>query len=286
LLLKLRLIKLKKQLIHIILLLYFMPVNAQIVISPAFHAVQYVRQDTTYGEPCPGLPEFTDDRDGNVYPTVQIGNQCWMGKNLAYLPSVVGPGIGSNTTAYYYVYGYSGTDVAAAKTTSNYTTYGVLYNWSAAMNGATSSTANPSGVQGVCPTGWHLPSDAEWEQLEIYLANNGHNYDGTIGYYNNPREKIAKAMAATTHWESSSSTGAVGNNLQLNNSSGFTALPGGYRSSNGDFRSIGYSGYWWSATELTTNYAWYRTLNYNYTIFYRDHLRKELGFSVRCVRDN
>jgi uncharacterized protein (TIGR02145 family) len=285
LLLKLRLIKLKKHIIYIVLLLYFLPLNAQIVISPAFHAVQYVRQDTTYGEPCPGLPEFTDDRDGNVYPTVQIGNQCWMGKNLAYLPSVVGPGIGSNTTAYYYVYGYSGTDVAAAKTTSNYTTYGVLYNWSAAMNGATSSTANPSGVQGVCPTGWHLPSDAEWEQLEIYLANNGHNYDGSTGYDSNPRSKIAKAMAATTHWESSSNTGSVGNNLQENNSSGFTALPGGYRGSNGNFYDIGGYGLWWSATEINASNAWYRLLSYNASLVSRNNTNEELGFSVRCLRD-
>jgi uncharacterized protein (TIGR02145 family) len=88
-----------------------------------------------------------------------------MAENLKYLPSVVGPGTGSNSEAYCYVYGYDGTSISAAKATENYATYGVLYNWTAAMNGAESSDANPSGVQGICPDGWHLPSDAEWKQL-------------------------------------------------------------------------------------------------------------------------
>ena len=97
--------------------------------------------------------DFIDSRDSNIYPTVQIGTQCWMAKNLAYLPSVVGPLTGSETTPYYYVYGYDGTDVSAAKATSNYTTYGVLYNWPAA------STA--------CPIGWHLPTDAEYREIDV-----------------------------------------------------------------------------------------------------------------------
>ncbi len=104
---------------------------------------------------------FTDSRDGNVYKFVKIGTQTWMAENLAYLPSVVGSATGSETTPYYYVYGYDGTSVTAAKATSNYTTYGVLYNWPAAMGGFSSSSSNPSGVQGVCPAGWHLPSEAE-----------------------------------------------------------------------------------------------------------------------------
>ncbi len=93
-----------------------------------------------------------------------------MAKNLAYLPDVVKPDSGSQTTPLYYVYDYNGTSVNAAKETENYTIYGVLYNWAAAMAGSESSSNNPSGVQGICPQGWHIPSDAEWTQLSDYLG--------------------------------------------------------------------------------------------------------------------
>jgi len=207
---------------------------------------------------------FTDTRDNNHYNVVKIGNQIWMAENLKYLPSVVGPGTGSQTTPYYYVYGYNGTTVAEAKATANYTTYGVLYNWSAAMNGAASSTTNPSGIQGVCPTGWHLPSDAEWTELTDYLG-------GTTIAGGKLKE------TGTTHW-ASPNTGAT-------NETGFTALPGGGRGSDGAFGSVGYDGGWWSATEGNATGAWNRIMNYGSGNVYRSSLSKELGFSVRCVRD-
>jgi uncharacterized protein (TIGR02145 family) len=206
---------------------------------------------------------FTDTRDGNVYQTVTIGNQVWMAENLKYLPSVVGHGTGSETTPYYYVYDYNGTNVAAAKATSNYITYGVLYNRSAAMNGAASSTTNPSGVQGVCPTGWHLPSDAEWTQLTDYLGG----------------ESVAGGKlkeTGTAHWNSPN-TGAT-------NETGFTSLPGGYRTSPGAFYGIGYLGGWWSATEDCTGNAWGRIMDYSDSGVIR-YGNKENGFSVRCLRD-
>src|SRR5574344_1416783 len=187
---------------------------------------------------------FTDSRDGNEYNWAQIGNQVWMAENLAYLPSVNMVADGSEDAAgsYYYVYGYDGTNVADAKATDNYATYGVLYNWTAAMDGEASSTTNPSGIQGVCPTGWHLPSDAEWTVLTDYLG--GESVAG--GKLNE---------TGTTHWNSPN-TGAT-------NETGFTALPGGYRRSNGSFLNIGYLGHWWSATEFNTSNAWYR-LMYGY----------------------
>ena len=202
--------------------------------------------------------------DGKSYSYKTIGTQVWMTENLAYLPSVVGPGTGSNSTAYYYVYGYDGTDVDAAKATSNYTTYGVLYNWPAAMNGAASSSADPSGVQGICPTGWHLPSDAEWTTLTTYLGG----------------ESVAGGKmkeAGESHW-TSPNTGAT-------NESGFTALPGGSRYSFGAFYYIGSYGNWWSSTQLNTSNAWYRLLYYDDSTVSRSNGRKACGFSVRCVRD-
>ena len=207
---------------------------------------------------------FTDPRDNNHYNVVKIGNQIWMAENLKYLPSVVGPGTGSQTTPHYYVYGYNGTNVTDAKATANYNTYGVLYNWPAAMNGAASSTTNPSGVQGVCPDGWHVPSDAEWTELTDYLG-------GTSDAGGKLKE------TGTTHW-ASPNTGAT-------NETGFTALPGGYRYLDGTFVSIGYYGYWWSATEYDTNYARRRGMYYNHSGVYRTNSHKELGFSVRCLRD-
>ncbi len=207
---------------------------------------------------------FTDSRDGNKYNWVQIGNQIWMAENLRYLPRVVGPATGSQTTQYYYVYGYNGANVADAKATANYNTYGVLYNWPAAMAGSASSTANPSGVQGVCPTGWHLPSDAEWTELIDYLG-------GRIVAGGKLKE------TGTTHW-ASPNTGAT-------NETGFTALPGGSRGSVGSFNYVGYLGFWWSASEISTDYAWGRAMHYDYSYVSRFNYFKELGFSVRCVRD-
>ena len=207
---------------------------------------------------------FTDSRDGSHYKVVKIGNQVWMAENLKYLPSVVGPGTGSGTASYYYVYGYNGTNVANAKATVNYQTYGVLYNWPAAMNGQASSSANPSRVQGVCPTGWHLPSDAEWTQLTDYLG--GLSVAG---------DKLKEA--GTAHWNSPN-TGAT-------NETGFTALPGGHRGIVGSFNYIGSSGNWWSATERDTDYAWSRDMDYSNSFVRWYNVSKGNGFSVRCVRD-
>ncbi len=204
---------------------------------------------------------FADTRDGNQYDAVKIGNQIWMAENLRYLPSVVEPGTGSNTTAYYYVYGYNGTDVNAAKATANYTTYGVLYNWTAVMNGQASSAANPSGVQGVCPTGWHLPSDAEWTTLIDYVGG----------------ESVAGGkLKATSGWNSS------GNGTD---DYSFSALPGGYRDQDGTFANIGNYGCLRSATEDNTDNAWYRDMLHDSNSVVRNSYYKKLGFSVRCVMD-
>ena len=209
---------------------------------------------------------FIDSRDGNEYNWVKIGDQVWMAENLAYLPSVNMVADGSEDAAgsYYYVYGYDGTNVADAKATDNYATYGVLYNWTAAMDGEASSTTNPSGIQGVCPAGWHLPSDAEWTELTDYLGG----------------ESVAGGKlkeTGTTHWASP--------NTDATNETGFTALPGGYRFSNGTFDHIGNYGLWWSATESSASNAWLQYMNYYSSLVSRDYGYEELGLSVRCVRD-
>jgi len=97
------------------------------------------------------------DPDGMSYPVVEIGEQSWMAKNLAYLPAVNTPIANQNVDfKAYYVNEYMGGNVEEAKATENYSKYGVLYNWNAAET--------------VCPNGWHLPEDAEWKELESYLG--------------------------------------------------------------------------------------------------------------------
>ncbi|MBI4646237.1 MAG: fibrobacter succinogenes major paralogous domain-containing protein [Bacteroidia bacterium] len=216
------------------------------------------------GEPCSGAVTVTD-YDGNVYNTVQIGDQCWMKENLKtthYADGTLlidGTGVGGiygdDSTKYWFVY----KDSIELKDT-----YGLLYTWAAVMNEALSSNTNPSGVQGVCPTGWHVPGDVEWEQLVQYLGSN-----------------IAGGRLkeeGTLHWNSP--------NSDATNLSGFTALPGGYRLySDGTFSDSGNYGYWWSATEYSSTNAWIRNLDYSNATVYRGGSAKEYGFSVRCLKD-
>jgi len=225
--------------------------NDQYVIIPG---ISYVN--------LPASGTYTDSRDGTVYEYITIGNQVWMTGNLKYLPSVVGPYTVSLETSYYYVYNYNGTNVTDAKSTSDYTTYGVLYNWTAAMNGATSSTDNPSGVQGICPKGWHLPSDAEWTELSDYLGG----------------ESVAGGKLKEmdiTHWASP--------NEGATNEDGFTALPGGF-CDRGFLYQYSY-GFWLSATQYNTDFCWSRYLCYNASNIYSDIYKKSSGFSIRCIRD-
>lgn len=208
---------------------------------------------------------FTDPRDGKVYKTVTIGNQVWMTENLKYLPSVVGPATGSLTTPYYYVYGYDGTSVDEGKAAANYATYGVLYNWPAAMAGSASSSANPSGVQGISPAGWHLPSDAEWTELMNYLG--GESISGG---------KLKEA--GTTHWNSP--------NKDATNETGFTALSGGLCDCfYGSFSNIGDYSNWWSATDVDIINVWKWNLSYDSSGIDRYDMSKDCGFYVRCVKD-
>lgn len=214
---------------------------------------------------------FTDNRDNTEYVWLRIGDQIWMGENLAYLPTISPSAEGSETDPYYYVYNYQGSSVSEAKASDNFSTYGVLYNWPAAMAS--------------CPDGWHLPDDAEWEELENYLADNGYNYDGTTG---GGRAKIGKSMGSTSAWTSSSNTGSPGNTdyPEYRNKSGFTALPGGARITTGIFYHTGNYGLWWSTTtDGIIGHPWSRVISYDLVDVYRGTHYKLNGFSVRCVRD-
>ena len=220
-----------------------------------------------------GMP-FTDSRDDQSYNTVLIGDQCWMAENLKYLPSVVGPGTGSETIPYYYVYGYNGTNVNDAKATTYYNAYGVLYNWPAAVN--------------ACPPGWHLPSDAEWTQLVDYLDSQGFPNDwenpnsagNALKSCRQVNSPLGEDCATSEHprWNSDNTHYGF-------DEFGFSALPGGYRSYNGNFFNVGGDGVWWSSNEDSSTYAWFRYMFYSYGTVYRFSNFKSNGYSVRCLRD-
>src|SRR5574344_1448460 len=192
------------------------------------------------------------DIDGNTYKTVTIGTQTWMAENLKvtkYNDGIAIPNVTDNTA-------WSELTTGALcdydNPPSNSETYGKLYNWHAVNTGK------------LCPTGWHVPSDAEWTELTDYLGGTS-VVDGKL------------KETGTTHW-ASLNTGAT-------NETGFTALPGGGRDYRGTFGGIGYTGHWWSATEYGATNAWDRYISDYNSIVYRYRYAKEVGFSVRCVRD-
>jgi uncharacterized protein (TIGR02145 family) len=188
------------------------------------------------------------DIDGNSYNTVLIGDQCWMRENLKSTKDANGNTISRVC--------YQGNEV-------NCNIYGGLYTWGVVMNGENSSNSNPSGVLGICPSGWHVPSNAEWSQLINKLG--GSDYAG--GYMKE---------VGTTHWYSPN-TGAT-------NSSGFTALPGGWYLSGGS-NGLGFYGRWWSSTSVYTSEAFNIRLYYNYRYVYQHYSSRSLRYSVRCLKD-
>ncbi|MBR5982860.1 MAG: InlB B-repeat-containing protein [Bacteroidales bacterium] len=211
---------------------------------------------------------FTDTRDGNTYTTITIGEQTWMAENLRYEGNTTIGTTTSTTTKYRYY---------PNNNSSNVATYGYLYNWPATMNGASSSSSNPSGVQGICPNGWHLPSDAEWTQLTNYLSSQSEYQCGGA------TTNIAKSLASTTGWDSSTTSCAVGNTPANNNSTGFGALSAG--DYNGSYAHFGYYAYFWSATEYDSSDAYRSHLYYDSAIVNRNYSAKFIGRSVRCVRN-
>ncbi len=209
------------------------------------------------------------DADNKNYSTVTIGTQTWMAENLKTTKYRNGDAIGT-TTGGTLIDPSSKYQWAYKDNESNVATYGRLYTWWAATDS-----------RSIAPSGWHVPTDAEWTTLENYLIANAYNYDGTT-----TGNKIGKSLASNTLWNAHTDTGAIGNDLTKNNGSGFTALPGGFRHySDGAFQLIGYLYYWWSSTEYNTNRAWGRYLFYNDNGQSRGYDTKSYGFSVRCVRD-
>ena len=202
-------------------------------------------------------PKGIMDADGNVYKTVVIGKQEWFAENLKtsrYNDGTLIPNVTDNTQ-------WSNLSTGAwayyKNNSANNTKYGKLYNWY-----AVSPTTN--GTKNVCPTGWHIPTDAEWRVLTDYLG--GASVSGG---------KMKEV--GTTNWDSP--------NTDATNVSLFSALPGGYRVFDGSYDNIGNFGSWWSSSEKDTINALFHLLFSSSGSADRYSYYKENGLSVRCLRD-
>ena len=212
--------------------------------------------------------------NGNPVPSLVYGTQEWTVENACYITYRDGtpiPEVTDNTV-------WENLTTGAWSYYDNDPTKPRLYNWYAVMGIHDTDPNTPN--KEFAPEGWHVPTDTEWTTLENHLIANGYNYDGTT-----TDNKIAKAMASPTGWNSSNNTGAIGNDQSSNNSSGFNVFPEGHRIYNGLFIYEGRSAFLCSSTEFDTEYAWYRNLNYNTSNLYRYNIFKYYGFSVRFVRD-
>ncbi len=208
---------------------------------------------------------FSDPRDGKVYNTVLIGTQCWMKENLNVGTMIDAQGytVMQTDNGILEKYCYNNNQV-------NCTTYGGLYTWNEMMQYSTTP-----GVQGICPTGWHLPTDAEWTTLTTYLSSQpaflclGHN---------------AKALAATTLWYEISNLFdcKVGADLTANNATGFTGLPGGSYDTYG-YERLTFDGYWWSSSG-ESDFVWYRHIYFNSVDMERLYTYPQHPYSVRCLK--
>jgi len=215
---------------------------------------------------------------GDTYTTVEIGDQCWLKENLNIIPSDADNGDCSGGTKYCY-----------DDTSSNCDTYGGLYKWADMMcgsgtcNGTDCSSASSAQcstpVQGICPAGWHIPSHHEWTVLAKEVEDDNDNFPcdtSSTGYYGGDAGQNLKEDASEGHW---------GSDNGVCNSSGFTALPAGYRDAGGSYLSLGDYAHLWSSTESDSS-GWGRYLYYVQTDVGRWIYDKDRGFSVRCLKDD
>ena len=231
-----------------------------------------------------GVQRYADgtaiDQDGNTFEWINYGTQDWAIENAEVVIYRDGTAIPQVTEASE----WSNLTTGAWCYYNNDPSKGKLYNWYAVMGIHDNDENTPN--KEFAPVGWRVPTDAEWTTLENYLIANGYNYDGTT-----TENKIAKSMASITGWNSSTNTGAIGNDQSLNNSSGFNAFPEGSRTNSGSF-TYGDRAFFWSSTVLIrndgsdTSFAWYRQLRPNESGLYQFYdLYKSWGISVRFTRD-
>jgi uncharacterized protein (TIGR02145 family) len=198
---------------------------------------------------------FVDGRDGQTYGYTKIGTQTWMAQNLNFQ---------IESTSYCF-----DDDAAYCDT------YGRLYTWETVLAGAQPSAANPSGVQGVCPEGWHVPSEIEWENLLAFVANAS---GLTLKRFEDWQE-IAPVLKSTTSWEPDEDVKSATDDF------GFSALASGSRASISLYSKDGIGAYWWTATEYNDINAVYAYTTHITDGFFLHLNNKGAAYPVRCVRD-
>ena len=211
-----------------------------------------------------GSPFVTVDIDGNNFKTVKIGDQWWMAENLKVTHYRNGDSIPNVTDNDQWENLSSGAYCVIYNDESNADTYGYLYNWYAVND-----------IRNIAPEGWHVPTDEDWKELEMYLGMSRSEADNTEWRGTDEGGKMKEA--GTAHWKSP--------NISATNQSGFSALPGTFRYYNGNYQLIGYYCCFWSSTESSSGRAWSRNLDFNHSGVQRTSYAKLSGLSVRCVRD-
>jgi len=295
----------KKSIFLYIFIFISVSLNSQVINIKEKERNEGIQQNATYNleeikvrwkkaalENCPGVPcivvppppSFTcgtstiSDIDGNSYNTVSIGTQCWTKENLkvtkyndgtAIPNSATGGSVGTSrtwqdlTTGEYTIYANESSSDA------NATNYGFLYNWYAAV-GIVTNLGSPT--KNICPIGWRVPTDGEWTSLIQFIV------PSEILSTSPGTESVSAGnkLKSKTLWGLSSPG---------TDDFGFTALPGGYRTSGGSFSNIRDDAFFWSATELDNTIAWLRRLDFNGPTVKYIYTNKSLGGSIRCLRD-
>jgi uncharacterized protein (TIGR02145 family) len=223
------------------------------------------------GMPCPNMPTVTDI-DGNVYNTVLIGSQCWMKENLKTTTYRNGTAILNETDANAWYNLTSGAYVWFDNDITMKDKYGALYNWY--------TTVDPNGL---CPAGWHVPTNDEWTALTDYIGGTGVPHGNELKSCRQVNSSLSGNCNTSEHprWEEDTYNGNYGTDDY-----GFSGLPGGYCYNYGAFGYVGSYGGWWSSAETSSYGAYYRYLNYDHGNMHVNGNYKQNGFSVHCLRDN
>jgi uncharacterized protein (TIGR02145 family) len=237
---------------------YYVRAYATTINGTGYGEIKYFKTDdgTGFGT--------VTDYDGNTYQTVKIGGQWWMGEELRVTHYRNGEAIANVIDNAAWDVLTTGAYCSFNNDDNYIADYGVLYNWYAVND-----------ERELAPEGWHIPSDAEWKVLESYLGMDAGELDNTSWRGTDEGGKLKET--GTTHWNSP--------NLGATNETGFTARAGGKRWHDGSFSSLMDDSNYWTSTSALSSNGWFRSMNYNRETINRGNVNRQVGFSVRCVRD-